>query len=496
VALEDIIQQDAAFDPTVLFESRLGRTNDPVGNSLVTGGPPRLIEESLKVRGGVRRTTRRGTLLDASQQIGLLDSNSNFFDPLNQGNARLGVSLTQPLFSRSGRYYNERLLTQARIDGNVSWQEMRGEVERNVADVITAYWRLYELRCYVLQQADLLRRSSRLEEIVKARRNFDAGELELTKVRQRVARRTDRQVEFEAEVRKQQTRLASLVGSQVLVTSAGELEMIPLDTPEFPEIELDLRDAVVQGLENRPEVRAAAAALETAALSIQVTRAELTPQINAVVEGYLAGLNGNSNTARSFTDQFTAGGPGLAGGLLYEMPYARRAAKSRHREAHHLYQQRSEELREAIQLTRAEIENAVIDVETKIAQLETRHSMLVTAIDEEHILTRRWERMADDGSSAGVVLENLLDAQQRRTDAEREWTSAKTEYLMALVELQRAMGTLLTRSGIEPVQQRGDTTVDFIQTDGSNTAPKLLTPLRTGPLPEPTLTDQALGDTK
>jgi outer membrane protein TolC len=236
--------------------------------------------------------------------------------------------------------------------------------------------------------------------------------------------------------------------------------------------------------------------LETAALSIQVTRAELTPQINAVVEGYLAGLNGNSNTARSFTDQFTAGGPGLAGGLLYEMPYARRAAKSRHREAHHLYQQRSEELREAIQLTRAEIENAVIDVETKIAQLETRHSMLVTAIDEEHILTRRWERMADDGSSAGVVLENLLDAQQRRTDAEREWTSAKTEYLMALVELQRAMGTLLTRSGIEPVQQRGDTTVDFIQTDGSNTAPKLLTPLRTGPLPEPTLTDQALGDTK
>ena len=77
-----------------------------------------------------------------------------------------------------------------------------------------------------------------------------------------------------------------------------------------------------------------------------------------------------------------------------------------------------------------------------MAQQKTKHRLLVTAIDEEDILTRRWEMMAGDGGTVGVVLENLLDAQQRRTDAEREWITVQTQYLTSLVELQRAMGHL------------------------------------------------------
>jgi outer membrane protein TolC len=497
VALEKIIQQDAAFDPTLLFESRVGRTNDPVGNSLITGGPPRLIEESLTTRGGVRRSGRRGTVVNLSQELGLLDSNSNFFSPANQGNARLGINLSQPLLSRGGQAYNERLLTQARIDSNVSWQEMRGGVEQNIADVVAAYWKLYEIRCHYLQQVELLSRGKRVEQIVMARRDFDAGQVELAKARQRVARRTDRKLLLEAEVRKQQTRLASLVGSEELSNALGQLEMIPLESPDFPQIKFELRDAVVQGIENRPEVRAAAAELESAALSIQVTRAELTPQLTAVVDTYLSGLNGNNRTTRSFTDQFTTGGPGMSAGLAYDMPYRRRAAKSRHREARHLYQQRNQELREAIQLTRAEIENALIEVETTMAQQETKRHLLVTAIDEEEILTRRWEMMAGDGSSVGTVLENLLDAQQRRTDAEREWITVQSQYLVSLVNLQRAMGTLLTRKGIQPVQHRGDTTVDFIQSDAPLHNSTLFTPISSRPSQQPTRpTSSTRGDTK
>jgi outer membrane protein TolC len=461
VALEQIVQQDAAFDSNVLFESRAGRTNDPVGNSLTTGGPPRLIERSLTARGGIQRTGRRGTLLDFSQEVGALTSNSTFFDPTNQGNARLGISLTQPLFSRSGRVYNERLLTQARIDSRASWQEMRGDVEQRIADVVASYWKLYELRCHLLQQTQLLQRAQRIEAIVEARRDFDAARIELAKARQRVARRADRKLQIEAEIEKQQTRLASLIGSDQLAGAENALEMIPLESPEFPNIELNLRDAVLQGVENRPEVRAAAADLESAALSIQVTRAELTPQWTAVVDSYLAGLNGDYGAFNSVTDQFTRGGPGLSGGIRYDMPYGRRAARSRHREANHRYRQRSEDLREAIQLTRAEIETELINVKTAMAQQKTKHRLLVTAIDEESVLARRWELMAGDGATVGTVLENLLDAQQRRTDAEREWTSAQTQYLTSLVDLQQAMGTLLIGAGIQPVQSRGSTTITF-----------------------------------
>lgn len=467
VSLEQIIQQDAAFDPNVLFDSRLGRTNDPVGNSLITGGPPRLVEESLTTRGGVQRTTRRGGQFDVSQELGLLDSNSNFFSPRNQGNARLSMSLTQPLMERGGRVYNERLLTQARFDSRISWQEMRGQVEQRIADVINAYWRLYELRCHLLQQQALLRRGQRIESLVEARQELDASRIELAKARQRVARRVDRLLQIKAEIQIQQARFIGLVGSDQLSSADQMLELIPLEMPSFPNIEMDLRDAFIRGLENRPEVRAATADLEAAALAIEVTRTELTPQLTAVVEAYVAGLNGNSQALRSFTDQFSTGGPGLAGGLTYEMPYGRRAARARHREAQHRYRQRAEELREAMQVTRAEISTAIINAKTAMAQRETKYRLLQTALDEEAILTRRWEMMAGDGANVGTVLETLLDAQQRRTDAEREWTSAATRYISSLVDLQLAMGTLLINHDITPVREACANEIHFLRDEPS-----------------------------
>ena len=88
----------------------------------------------------------------------------------------------------------------------------------------------------------------------------------------------------------------------------------------------------------------------------------------------------------------------------------------------------------------------------------------MTAIEEETVLTRRWEMMGGDGAAVGTVLENLLDAQQRRTDAEREWTAAQIRYRTSLVDLQRAMGTLLTGEGIEPITACGDSSIEFIHT--------------------------------
>tara|TARA_R110002049_G_scaffold27321_2_gene94310 strand:- start:549764 stop:551566 length:1803 start_codon:yes stop_codon:yes gene_type:complete len=452
VAMEKIVQQDAVFDPTLLLETNIGRTNDPVGNTLTTGGPPRLIEESLTASAGVRRTTRTGTVIDLAQEIGIQSSNSQFFDPVNQGNARLSLSLVKPLRAGSGRLYNERLLTQARIDGNISWSEMRADVEQRIFEVINAYWQLYQRRCHVMQQDRLIERGLKIQELLEGRDEFDASRIEIAKARQRTARRTDQRLLLTAELAIEQARLAALVGSEHLLDESSQLEFIPLESPQFPELHLNLRDAVLQGIENRPEVRTAAADLESAALSIHVTRNELLPNISAVVDTYVAGLNGSHRVGASLVDQLSDGGPGISAGLQYEMPRGRRAALSRHREAHHRYQQRSEELRETVRRTRLQIETALIVFNRTVAQQSTKRQLLLTAIEEEEILTRRWEMMAGDGGNVGTVLETLLDAQQRRTDAEREWVTAQSEYLIAFVDLQRAMGTLLMHEGITPMQ--------------------------------------------
>ena len=459
-----IVQQDAVFDSTMLLSTDLGATNDPVGNILTTGGSERLREKSLNFIGGVRKTTRRGTELDLSQQLGFLDSNSTFFIPKDQGNARLSLSLTKPLLSRGGRYYNERLVTQACIESRVAWQDMRGEVEKRVADVIAAYWQLYEVRAQLTQQRELLSRSREIERLLVSRKNFDAALIEITKAKQRVARRGDQVIDLEAELQTQQARLASLVGSDALIGVERDLELIPTVAPVIPTANWALRDAVAQALENRPEVRAATHDVELSALEMRVSRVELEPQLNWVFNAYLSQLNGASQVVRSLGEQFEYA-PGVASALEFELPVGRRASRAKSREAIFRARERSERLREAIQQTKFDVETALIQLDRFGKQLVSKRNVLSTAIVEENILTVQWRIIGGDDSRVGIKLENLLDAQRRRTDAEKDLVAVESDYMIALVQLQRAMGTLLINEGIRPHQQRCYGEIDFLRDD-------------------------------
>lgn len=457
-----IVQQDAAFDSTVLLSSSLGATNDPVGNTLTTGGADRLREKSLNFRGGAKKTTRQGTELEWTQEIGFLDSNSSFFVPRDQGNARLSLGLTKPLLSRGGRYYNERLVTQARIESRVAWQDMRGEVEQRIADVIAAYWKLYEIRAQLTQQRELLSRSQYLERVLVSRKDFDAALIEITKAKQRVARRADQLIDLEAELRKQQSRLAALVGSDAMIGVEHDLELIPIAQPIIDDTQWTLRDAVGQALENRPEIRAATHDVELSALELRVTRVELEPQLNWVFNGYLSQLNGASRVAQSFGQQFE-NAPGVSTGIEFEVPRGRRAFRAQHREALLKSRQRSERLREVIQQTQFEVETALIDLSRFQKQLISKRNVLTSAITEENILTVQWRVIGGDDSRVGIMLENLLDAQKRRTDAEKDLVSVEAAYMIAQVQLQRAMGTLLINEGIRPHQSPCSGEINFLR---------------------------------
>ncbi|MEM6979629.1 MAG: TolC family protein [Planctomycetota bacterium] len=504
IAYEQIIQQDAVFDTSVLMQSGVGRVNDPVGNTLTTGGPPRLIQDDFSASAGIQKRSRRGALVDLSQEIGTLTSNSQFFDPLRQGNSRLSLSITQPMLAGAGRAYNTRLITQASIDSRIAWAELRSELEQQLVDTQTAFWRLYERRCQLVQQRDLIRRGSHLGDIIEARMDFDAGPLHQVKVRRRLSDHLDREIELKAQIRRSQIQLQTLLGGDVfglsspltvmpqsVMSSAGTegpnegwrsdgLEFIPIADSEIPPSMLGLptaigssamlvddqgwalRDALVRGLENRPDVRAATEQLSAAGLSVRVTRNELQPRLDAVIDAYLAGLNGNNNFFRSFGDQFSAGGPGISATLQYELPWGNRAARSRHREAKYLYQQRAEELRQTLLDARGEIEAAMVSVDESRQLRDRRWTTLVAAIEEEQIATQRFAVLAGEASTLAVMLEDLLETQTRRTAAEQALVTAEVNLILSLVQLQRAMGTLLTRESVEPMRPGCSTHVEVI----------------------------------
>ncbi|WP_197168293.1 TolC family protein [Neorhodopirellula pilleata] len=464
IAYEQIIQQQAVFDPAMLLDTGYGRVNDPVGSTLTTGGPPRLIQDSFSATAGIQKLTQLGTQIDLSQEIGTLQSNSVFFDPAHQGNSRLSLSITQPLMATSGRVYNLRLVTQASIDSRIAWQQLRVDLENHLIETLSAFWRLYERRAQLVQQRALIQRGKLLAQMVTARADFDSGPLQQVKITRRLASDRDRLLELEAEVNRLQVRLKTLVGDPALTVTNDALELIPLADPSLPSESFHVRDCVVRGLEHRADILAATQQLSAAGLEVSITSNELMPRLNAVIDAYLAGLNGSNNIGQSLVDQYSEGGPGITAALTYNLPWGRRAAKSRHREACYRYQQRSEELRETLLVARREIESALIKLKASEALRESRAATLSASAREEAIATRRWETLAGDGGPMALVLEDLLETQKRRTDAEQSYVSAQINYVLDLVALQQAMGTFLIREGIEPVRGSSTSMVEVIQT--------------------------------
>jgi len=448
IAVEQIVQADAIFDPAVLLSSLAGSTSDPVGNSLTTGGPPRLIQDSFANQAGIIKTNRDGTQIDLSQQMGLLNSNSQFFLPGNQGNSRLNLSIVRPLRAGAGQLYNERLVLQARIDSKFTMQQMREDVQDRIATTMVLYWRIYQARCQLIQSRSLLQRGLEIEKIVQSRRNFDSGELEISKVNTRITRRRDALVEKERELRNLQTQLAAIVSSEQLRTET-DLELIPLGTPTVQDVDFMVKDLVINALNNRPDVRTAALDMEAASLKIAITRNELLPKLNAIAGGYVVGLQGQNDVIGSFGDQFSTGRPGVNAGLEYEMPYGRRASRSRNRAAHQLFAEKSERYRERVAQTASEVEIAARNVTTSVTSMKTKQRVLEAASRQEFLVRMRWETLGSDGRHASLVLEDLLEQQEAHTAAQQDVVAAEVGYLLSLIQLQESMGTLLMTEGIE-----------------------------------------------
>lgn len=221
---------------------------------------------------------------------------------------------------------------------------------------------------------------------------------------------------------------------------------------------------MIRGLEYRADVLAATRQLASAGLDVSITRNELMPRLNAVIDAYLSGLSDGNNIGQSFLNQYTVGGPGVTAALTYNLPWGRRAAQSRHREARYRYQQRGDELREALLNARRDIETALIRVRAADALRQSKAITLAASIDEEAIATRRWGTLSGDGGPTALVLEDLLEIQKRRTDAEQGYVTAQVNYVLDLVGLQQAMGTFLIREGIEPVRPGQTTHVEIRQT--------------------------------
>ena len=446
---ETAVQEaDSSFDWVRYLDTAWNDTSAPIGNSLTAGGTAtRLNENVFTGTGGLRRLTRYGGILDVSQRFGWQDSNSLFLVPDDQATSQFTISYTHPLLRGSGFAYNNSLVFLAQLDSKVAQQEFLAVLQDELLEITRNYWALYLERATLSHQMRLFLKTQEIYQALEARQGIDTQRTQLITAASALENRRADLIRARTAVTNAETRLRGLINAPELANT-DVAELVPVELPVATPYPVDFQTEIQTALQYRPEVLAAIRQVKAGSTRLGVAQHELLPTLNLVTQTFANGLRGNSDFGGSFVDQFATGRPSYSVGLQYEFPIGNRLARARVCRRQHELDQLEDEYARALEAVQTEVDIAVRELRTSYLEILAKSRALAAAEAEATTIEQRWIRMIDGRGSAGLNLESLLRAQERVTEAERDYVSSLLTYNLSMVNLKRANGTLLQSENI------------------------------------------------
>jgi len=443
-----IVVAEADFDWVRFLDTRWDDTSDPVSTTLQTGNANRYRNNQWSLKGGVRRRVATGGNFEIAQQLGFQNTNSVFFIPNDQGTSRLSLRFTQPFLRGRGVAYNRSLIVLAQVDATIARDEFSRDLQAHLLDISEAYWTLYLERAGLLQKQRLLSRADEILQELERRRTLDAFESQIAKARAAVKTRGSDLVRSRTAVLNTERKIRLLVNDPSL-DGDNPPELVPVEHPQLARIPALTPDVFQTAVQHRPEIAAAMQRVRAAGIRAQMTKNELLPDLNMILETYVAGLRGQTDIPQAFVDQFSTGEPGYSVGLQYEMPVHNRAARARNQQRQLELRQMRNEFQLALETIRYEVEIAVRDLNASFEEMNARYEAIQAAEAEMRQLADRWRLLPNDDRSGSLLLEDLLESHQRVNDAEFRFLHAQLNYSLSQMTVQQAMGTLLEEERIE-----------------------------------------------
>ena len=462
-----IQEAKGAFDTNTFASAMFDHKNEPVGNTLTTGGANRFKQDEWSMDLGVRKKFVTGTEVTLSQRLARTDNNSIYFVPNPQSRATLELNIVQPLLKGAGIGYNRSIIQIAKIDSEIAMAEFIRQSESHLQEIARAYWSLYAARVTYLQKLKLLDETGKLADEIKARVKLDAQSSQLFRAQSALAGRKSDLIRSEAAIRNAQDRLRSLTNDPDLLRNA-DVELIPHDHLVLNGDMVDAQSAARVALETRPEINQAFMQLRAATLRAEMTKKELLPELNLVLKGALGGLD-DGNYGSAWSRQYNTGGPGYGVGLVFNYPIENNAAKARH-------ERRLIELRQQINQLKTTVDSVMLEVQISAREVGTSYrealakysAVKAYAEDIATLEARRTIQPFSDPAIAAIMgpeatktaqatqttdyIDRMLDAQDRRANAEEEFIRSAANYQVSLVNMQRAKGKLLRFEGIQVVR--------------------------------------------
>lgn len=368
------------------------------------------------------------------------------------------VTLTQPLLRGRGRAVNLRFLRIAIINRGVSRLLFEQQVLDTIYGTSRIYYDLVSLGENIGVKQEALRTAQKLrqddaDQVVQG----TLAPIELTRASALVSSSEFDLTQAQGLYRQEEVILRNLLTrTSSPVFSATFDEIVPTDrivVPDVPE-SLDLDSLIQQGLKRRPDLAQAQLQIRANETNVKGSRNQVLPQLNVYANVETRGSSeiayeplGSPGTGTPQVPQNLALG-GLRtstiyqGGIQLTLPIRNRiAASDAARDTVQLRQSqaRSEKLGDQ---AREEIETALIAVDTA---LSAYRAAATSRLYQEQLLdAERDKLLAGQSTSLAVVQNQVYVAQAKSTEI-----AARSNWVKARLDLERATGTLLERNDIQ-----------------------------------------------
>ena len=443
---QGIKEAEGRFTPRFFAEGRYGRSEEPVGSTLQTGGPSELREETADAEVGIRAILETGAEVSLAQRLSYLDNNSVFLQPDPQNKAELVLSVAQPLLRGGGVEYNRSLVKIAEIDSHVAMAEFVRQTEQHLLEITRAYWNLYLVRSLYLQKKQFADTTSGMVGKLQDRENLDASQSQLIRARAALAARRSELSRAEMAVQNAEDRIRALVNDPAI--AASNIELIPMDAPATVAPQVDLKEAAAVALASRPEITQALLQYRAALVRLGMAQNEVQPQLDLILEGSLHGLEAGDDIEGSIDDQGDRH-PSWSAGLRFETAIGEDEYDARLTRRQIEARQQANQVRTTIETVLLEVRISAREVVTAYREMAARYEALDAAKQDVGVLQDRWDQGALGDDVAFNLMNLLLESQDRLATAEQEFERSRITYNVALANLERVKGTMLRFEGLE-----------------------------------------------
>ena len=460
------------FDPQLIGEAGYLRRSDTVtltgstgtdatgsgtsstGATTTPGPPLHFVETNLAYLQGFSTGAQlEATVNNDSQVIYAANSQLNPFH-----SPSTSVTLTQPLLRGRGRDVNLRYLRIARLDNKTSRLLFEQQVLETLYGTSRLYFDLVSLGENVKVKQEALRAATKLRD--DDRDQVEQGTLapiDLTRAEALASSSEFDLIQAQGLYRQQEV----IVKTQLLRTTSPVFraqfdEIVPTDRIIVPDgfPALDVPALISEGLARRPDLAQAGLQVEANKISASASRNAALPQLNAYANIETRGSTeqaydtlGSPGTGAPVLPQNLAVG-GLRTSTIYQagvqltLPLRNRVAASDAARDQAQLRQSQARAERAAQQAREEIEAAVVALETAQAAYRAASK---SRDYQQQLLDAERDKLSVGQSTDLLVLQNeAYLAQARSTEI-----AARSNWMKAHIELDRALGDLLDKNHVE-----------------------------------------------